>query len=90
VSPQGFVLTSFAMRECLDAAAAEIARDTAPADARLEARRRLRGHVPRRRRRPDLPLGRLAARSLKLDDFGKVTLITGASEIGQGSETVLP
>jgi xanthine dehydrogenase molybdenum-binding subunit len=26
---------------------------------------------------------------LKLDDFGHVTLITGASEIGQGSETVL-
>ena len=26
---------------------------------------------------------------IKLDDFGHVTLITGASEIGQGSETVL-
>lgn len=26
---------------------------------------------------------------IKLDDFGAVTLITGASEIGQGSETVL-
>jgi xanthine dehydrogenase molybdenum-binding subunit len=26
---------------------------------------------------------------LKIDDFGKVTLITGSSEIGQGSETVL-
>jgi xanthine dehydrogenase molybdenum-binding subunit len=26
---------------------------------------------------------------LKIDDFGHVTLITGASEIGQGSETVL-
>jgi CO/xanthine dehydrogenase Mo-binding subunit len=26
---------------------------------------------------------------LKMDDFGHVTLITGASEIGQGSETVL-
>ncbi len=26
---------------------------------------------------------------LKIDDFGQVTLITGASEIGQGSETVL-
>lgn len=26
---------------------------------------------------------------LKIDDFGSVTLITGASEIGQGSETVL-
>ncbi len=26
---------------------------------------------------------------LRLDDFGKVSLLTGASEIGQGSETVL-
>ena len=26
---------------------------------------------------------------LKLDDFGAVTIMTGASEIGQGSETVL-
>src|SRR5207245_8179712 len=26
---------------------------------------------------------------VKLGDFGKVTLLTGASEIGQGSETVL-
>ncbi len=26
---------------------------------------------------------------LKLDDFGKLTIITGSSEIGQGSETVL-
>ena len=26
---------------------------------------------------------------MKLDDFGKVLLLTGASEIGQGSETVL-
>ena len=26
---------------------------------------------------------------VKLDDFGKVTLITGASEIGQGSETAV-
>src|SRR5258705_3908031 len=26
---------------------------------------------------------------VKLDDFGKVSLVTGATEIGQGSETVL-
>src|SRR5213594_3350480 len=26
---------------------------------------------------------------VKVDDFGRVSLITGASEIGQGSETVL-
>src|SRR2546428_13850599 len=30
VNPQGFVLTSFAMRECLDAAAEEIARNPPP------------------------------------------------------------
>ncbi|OLE00487.1 MAG: hypothetical protein AUG80_02210 [Candidatus Rokubacteria bacterium 13_1_20CM_4_68_9] len=50
VNPQGFIVTSCAMRECLDAVGDDICR---------------------------------------ADDFGRVSLITGASEIGQGSETVL-
>ena len=88
VNPQGFVLTSFAMRECLDAAAEEIAKSPpAPLPGCL------RGvgyagmfHVGGGARiyRSD-GCGAI----VKLDDFGKVTLITGASEIGQGSETVL-
>ena len=58
-NPQGFVITSCAMGECLDAVAEEMRRDRAAAGARLEARRGLRRHVPRRRRRAHLPLRRL-------------------------------
>jgi len=48
----------------------------------------LRRDVPRGRRRPHLPLGRLR-RHREARDFGRVSLVTGATEIGQGSETVL-
>jgi CO/xanthine dehydrogenase Mo-binding subunit len=88
VSPQGFVLTSFAMRECLDAAAAEIARNPPPPAPGWKRGIGYAGmfHVGGGARiyRSD-GCGAI----VKLDDFGKVTLITGASEIGQGSETVL-
>jgi len=88
VSPQGFVLTSFAMRECLDAAAAEIARNPPPPTPGWKRGVGYAGmfHVGGGARiyRSD-GCGAI----VKLDDFGKVTLITGASEIGQGSETVL-
>jgi len=88
VSPQGFVLTSFAMRECLDAAAAEIARNPPPPAPGWKRGVGYAGmfHVGGGARiyRSD-GCGAI----VKLDDFGKVTLITGASEIGQGSETVL-
>ena len=88
VSPQGFVLTSFAMRECLDAAAAEIARNPPPLAPGWKRGVGYAGmfHVGGGARiyRSD-GCGAI----VKLDDFGKVTLITGASEIGQGSETVL-
>jgi CO/xanthine dehydrogenase Mo-binding subunit len=88
VTPQGFVLTSCAMRECLDAAAGEIARDVPP--------------VPRGWKRGvgyagmfHVGGGARIYRSdgcgaiVKLDAFGKVSLLTGATEIGQGAETVL-
>jgi len=88
VSPQGFVLTSFAMRECLDAAAAEITRNPPPPAPGWKRGIGYAGmfHVGGGARiyRSD-GCGAI----VKLDDFGKVTLITGASEIGQGSETVL-
>jgi xanthine dehydrogenase molybdenum-binding subunit len=88
VSPQGFVLTSFAMRECLDAAATEIARNPPPPEPGWKRGVGYAGmfHVGGGARiyRSD-GCGAI----VKLDDFGKVTLITGASEIGQGSETVL-
>jgi xanthine dehydrogenase molybdenum-binding subunit len=88
VNPQGFVITSFAMTECLDAAAEEIRKSPPPPRPGWK-----RGvgyaamfHVGGGARiyRSD-GCGAI----VKLDDFGKVTLITGASEIGQGSETVL-
>jgi CO/xanthine dehydrogenase Mo-binding subunit len=88
VNPQGFVLTSFAMRECLDAAADEIAKDPPPPTPGCKRGVGYAGmfHVGGGARiyRSD-GCGAI----VKLDDFGKVTLITGASEIGQGSETVL-
>src|SRR5437870_1029227 len=88
VNPQGFVLTSFAMRECLDAAAEEIAKDPPPIATGWKRGVGYAGmfHVGGGARiyRSD-GCGAI----VKLDDFGKVTLITGASEIGQGSETVL-
>jgi len=88
VNPQGFALTSFAMRECLDAAAEEIAKSPPPPIPGFTRGVGYAGmfHVGGGARiyRSD-GCGAI----VKLDDFGKVTLITGASEIGQGSETVL-
>ena len=88
VNPQGFVLTSFAMTECLDAAAEEIRRDPPPLRPGWRRGVGYAGmfHVGGGARiyRSD-GCGAI----VKLDDFGAVTLITGASEIGQGSDTVL-
>src|SRR5688572_7885227 len=87
-NPQGFVIGSCAMRECLDAAAEAVAAGAPPARPGWQ-----RGigyaamfHVAGGARiyRSD-GCGAI----VKLDDFGKVSLITGATEIGQGSETVL-
>jgi xanthine dehydrogenase molybdenum-binding subunit len=88
VSPQGFVLTSFAMLECLEAAAEAIQRDVPPP---RPGRKRGVGYAGM----VHVGGGARVYRSdgcgaiVKLDDFGKVSLLTGASEIGQGSETVL-
>jgi xanthine dehydrogenase molybdenum-binding subunit len=88
VNPQGFVITSCAMAECLEAAAEDIARGVPPPRPGWK-----RGvgyacmfHVAGGARiyRSD-GCGAI----VKLDDFGRVSLITGATEIGQGSETVL-
>jgi CO/xanthine dehydrogenase Mo-binding subunit len=88
VNPQGFALTSFAMRECLDAAVEEIAKSPPPPVPGWKRGVGYAGmfHVGGGARiyRSD-GCGAI----VKLDDFGKVTLMTGASEIGQGSETVL-
>src|SRR5256712_615198 len=88
VNPQGFVITSFAMLECLDAAAEEIRKDPPPLRPGWKRGVGYAGmfHVGGGARvyRSD-GCGAI----VKLDDFGKVTLLTGATEIGQGSDTVL-
>jgi xanthine dehydrogenase molybdenum-binding subunit len=89
VTPQGLRITTCALTECLEAAAAEIRK---PVDRPLRPGWK-RGvgyacmfHVGGGARvyRSD-GCGAI----VRMDDFGKVTLITGASEIGQGSDTVL-
>ena len=88
VNPQGFVITSFAMLECLDAAAEEIRKDPPPLRSGWKRCVGYAGmfHVAGGARvyRSD-GCGAI----VKLDDFGRVTLLTGATEIGQGSDTVL-
>jgi len=86
-NPQGFTISSCAMPECLDALADAARGVPAPAAGWT------RGvgyaamfHVGGGARiyRSD-GCGAI----VKLDDFGRVSLVTGATEIGQGSETVL-
>jgi CO/xanthine dehydrogenase Mo-binding subunit len=88
VNPQGFVITSCAMAECLDAVAEEIAEDVPAPRPGFKRGVGYAGmfHVGGGARiyRSD-GCGAI----VKLDDFGKVSVITGATEIGQGSETVL-
>jgi CO/xanthine dehydrogenase Mo-binding subunit len=89
VTPQGLRITTCAMRECFDAVERDIARPPLPPPRR--GWRRGVGYAGMFH----VGGGARVYRSdgcgaiVKLDDFGRVTLITGASEIGQGSETVL-
>jgi xanthine dehydrogenase molybdenum-binding subunit len=89
VNPQGSVITSCAMTECLDAVEREISKSAG--EAPRPGWRRGVGYAAMFH----VGGGARVYRSdgcgaiLKLDDFGKVSLLTGASEIGQGSETVL-
>jgi xanthine dehydrogenase molybdenum-binding subunit len=88
VHPQGFAITSCAMTECLDVVAREIAKDPPPA---RPGWRRGVGYAAMFHVGGGARIYRSdgCGAIVKLDDFGKVSLITGASEIGQGSETVL-
>src|SRR5262249_18578473 len=86
-NPQGFVIGSCAMRECLDAVGDPAAGVPAPTAGWT------RGggyaamfHVGGGAR---IYKSDGCGAIVKCDDFGKVSLITGATEIGQGSETVL-
>jgi CO/xanthine dehydrogenase Mo-binding subunit len=88
VNPQGFVVTSCAMTECLDAAAEEIRRDTPPL---RPGWRRGVGYAAMFHVGGGARIYRSdgCGAIVRLDDFGRVSLLTGATEIGQGSETVL-
>ncbi|HUF93151.1 MAG TPA: xanthine dehydrogenase family protein molybdopterin-binding subunit [Candidatus Limnocylindria bacterium] len=87
-NPQGFVITSCAMSECLAAVAEDIARDVPPLRAGF---RRGRGYAAMFHVAGGARIYRSdgCGAIVRMDDFGTVTLITGATEIGQGSETVL-
>jgi CO/xanthine dehydrogenase Mo-binding subunit len=89
VTPQGLRITSCALTECFDAVERDIGKP--PARPPRPGWKRGTGYAGMFH----VAGGARVYRSdgcgaiVKLDDFGKVTLITGASEIGQGSETVL-
>jgi CO/xanthine dehydrogenase Mo-binding subunit len=86
-NPQGFLISSCAMLECLDALA-DAGRGVPPPPPGFRRGIGYAGmfHVGGGARiyRSD-GCGAI----VKLDDFGRVSLVTGATELGQGSETVL-
>ncbi len=88
VNPQGFVLTSFAMTECLDAVADAVGKNAPPP---RPGRRRGVGYAGMFHVGGGARIYRSdgCGAIVRLDDFGRISLLTGASEIGQGSETVL-
>ena len=86
-NPQGFVIGSCAMRECLDALGEPAAGVPAPAAGwRRGVGYAAMFHVGGGAR---IYKSDGCGAIVKCDDFGRVSLITGATEIGQGSETVL-
>jgi xanthine dehydrogenase molybdenum-binding subunit len=88
VTPQGFEITSCAMRECLEAVAEDIAGQPPPLPPGW---RRGIGYAAMFHVGGGARIYRSdgCGAIVKLDDFGTVSLITGATEIGQGSDTVL-
>jgi CO/xanthine dehydrogenase Mo-binding subunit len=89
VTPQGLKITTCALTECFDAVERDIQQPIA--QALRPGWKRGIGYAGMFH----VGGGARVYRSdgcgaiVKLDDFGKVSLLTGASEIGQGSETVL-
>jgi CO/xanthine dehydrogenase Mo-binding subunit len=88
VTPQGFAITSCAMTECLDTVAAGMRRDPPPL---APGWRRGVGYAAMFHVGGGARIYRSdgCGAIVRVDDFGAVSLITGATEIGQGSETVL-
>jgi xanthine dehydrogenase molybdenum-binding subunit len=106
-TPQGLVITSCGMKECLREVAAaadreiqEIREDTSTFGEPQKLPSTTQGRNNQKRGigfAATLNVGGGAriyrsdgcGATVKVDDFGHVTLITGSTEIGQGSETVL-
>ncbi|HXG05530.1 MAG TPA: xanthine dehydrogenase family protein molybdopterin-binding subunit, partial [Candidatus Binatia bacterium] len=88
VTPQGFVVTSCALAECLDAVAEDLVRGAPPPPPGW---RRGVGYAAMFHVGGGARIYRSdgCGAIVKVDDFGKVSLLTGATEIGQGAETVL-
>ena len=86
-NPQGFTISSCAMPECLDALG-DAARDLPPP---APGWRRGVGYAGMFHVGGGARIYRSdgCGAVVKLDDFGRVSLVTGATELGQGSETVL-
>ncbi|MBI1848118.1 MAG: xanthine dehydrogenase family protein molybdopterin-binding subunit [Candidatus Rokubacteria bacterium] len=87
-NPQGFAITSCALGECLDTVGEDAGRDV---PAPRPGWKRGVGYAGMFHVAGGARIYRSdgCGAIVKLDDFGAVSLITGASEIGQGSETVL-
>ena len=107
-TPQGLVITSCGLKECLEAVAASadqsVAQKAPTTSAKQPSAFELgnNGNLPPHIKRgigfaSTLNVGGGAriyrsdgcGATVKVDDFGHVTLVTGSTEIGQGSETVL-
>ena len=107
-TPQGLVITSCGLKECLEAVAASADRSVAQEAPSSSSKKSSmmeqgnNGNLPPYLKRgigfaSTLNVGGGAriyrsdgcGATVKVDDFGHVTLVTGSTEIGQGSETVL-
>lgn len=107
-TPQGLVITSCGLKECLEAVASSADRSVAQQAPSASSKKPAmmeqgnNGNLPPHLKRgigfaSTLNVGGGAriyrsdgcGATVKVDDFGHVTLVTGSTEIGQGSETVL-
>lgn len=104
-TPQGLKITSCGMKQCLEAVAAraDAGSQSSTDGGRQPAQSGLKPKIPDEKLKRGIGFattlnvggGARIYRSdgcgaiVKVDDFGHVSLITGSTEIGQGSETVL-
>jgi CO/xanthine dehydrogenase Mo-binding subunit len=108
-TPQGLVITSCGLKECLEAVAAAADRGpTSRAEQRVKQWQKqsmLGSYIPAPAATLKRGIGFASTlnvgggariyrsdgcgATVKVDDFGHVTVVTGSTEIGQGSETIL-